>query len=104
VSLRSLQPDSTGSSRLHTAYRFLYLNCWVSRSKIRDPTPAPQFPLPLTSLALERNVQLWGREERNSRLTSAQTVFYDRQEEDRVEKLQTTSSEELGDHLGIMHS
>lgn len=110
MSLRSLQPDSTGSGGLHVAsgYFSIYLNCWVCRSKIQDPgsTPhvprCPQFSLPWTISASVCNVLLW--RERNSHLISVQIVFYYRQEEDRIEKLQTTSSEVLHGLLEIMCS
>lgn len=86
VNLRSLQPDPTGSGRLHVAR-------WVCGSKIQDPgptphiCPCPQFPLPWASSAPECNVHIWRRGERNSHLISVQIVFYYRQEEDRMEKL-----------------
>lgn len=84
VSLRSLQPYSTKSGRLHIASRFLYLNCWVCRSKIQDPTV--QIPShPPISPPTEKLHLIYSRGKRKSHLTSAQTVFYYKQE-GRMEK------------------
>lgn len=57
VSLRSLQPQSTGAGRLHVASGFLCCS-WMCTSKIQDPThipSGPQFPLPRASSASECN-------------------------------------------------
>lgn len=96
MSLRSLQPYTTKSGRLHIAFRFLYLNCWVCRSKIQDPTVQIPSHLPI-SPPTDKLLIIYSRGKQKSHFTSVQIVFYYKQE-DRMEKSQTISSKELGDH------
>lgn len=78
VWLRSLQPNSAGSGRLHVASRFLCVcRDWPKTHQFSVfsgiPSPlSPRFPLPWTSSAPECNDHFGGR----AAVTSAQCIWF----------------------------